>query len=215
LAAGAPGAKALLSQFTGTAAKTTVASSGLLGAAAGSEVNVRKLAADLGIDTDVRTGTEGEWTLDFLGNSWFGMNRSWKATPGQSMYAQNLQSKRFAELRSTSVKELRDAFYNGSESQAIAVMGEIKKLYNYEYANVQDADREFIEWGERMIKSMGELPIYQGFSNERIDMMIKALQAANQIKYDLKAKELAELKALRSKRALERAGGLRVTGRSE
>lgn len=192
----------------GLAASTLL--SGTMGAAAGSEVNTRRLMTDLGIMPDMRTQQYGDWTTDFLANSFFGVNKSWKVSPGQAIYNQNLRSKRFSELRKVSVKELRDGISSSDPGAARSAIAEIYKTYIYEHGDTQAAQREFMEWAQRTTKSMQGLPIYSGISEERLLSQIGSLRAANDEKTKIRRQTLAELRSELQQRQLRKAGGLTV-----
>jgi hypothetical protein len=177
---------------------------------AGGEINTRRLMTDLGIMPDPRTQEYGDWTMDFLANSFFGLSKSWKVSPGQAIYNQNLRSKRFMEIRKVSVKELRDAINSGSESDARASIAEIYKTYVYEHGDTQAAMREFMAWGSRTMKSLKGLPIYAGISEERLLGQISALREANAEKTKIRRQQLAELRAELQRRQLSKASGLKV-----
>jgi hypothetical protein len=148
--------------------------------------------------------------MDFLANSFFGLSKSWKVSPGQAIYNQNLRSKRFMEIRKVSVKELRDAINSGSESDARASIAEIYKTYVYEHGDTQAAMREFMAWGSRTMKSLKGLPIYAGISEERLLGQISALREANAEKTKIRRQQLAELRAELQRRQLSKASGLKV-----
>lgn len=188
----------------------STALSGGVGAMAGAEINTRRLMTDLGIMPDPRTGEYGDWTLDFLANSFFGLNKSWKVSPGQAIYNQNLRSKRFGEMRKVSVKELRDAIGAERRGAALSALAEIYKTYVYEHGDTQAAKREFMDWGQRTIKSMEGLRIYSGVSEERLLGQISALRAANEELTKIRRQQLAELRAELQQRQLRKASGLKV-----
>jgi hypothetical protein len=197
-----------------SSARGAVAGSGLLsgtmGAMAGAELNTTRLMQDLGILADPRTGQKADWTMDFLANSWFGLNKSWKASAEQGIYNESLRTKRFAEMRKVPVKSLRDAISQGSESRAKSAIGEIYKLYGQEHANTEVAMKEYMAWAQRTQKSMEGLRIYQGLSEERIMGQIQALRDANAEKSKIKRQTIAELRSELNQRQLRKASGLTI-----
>jgi len=203
------GARMGLGATAGKAA-VSAAVSGLLGTGAGYAVNVNRLMRDLGISPDPRTDQYNDATLDFLANSFFGLNKSWRADPLQAEYNQTLRNNQFSELRKSSVKEFRDAINNGRADVARAVLGEIKKTYIYQYGDTQMADTEFMEWARRMYSSIGSLPIWGGVSEKELAIRINSSRAANAEKYKYQRERLAELRAEFIRRQLGKAKGLKV-----
>jgi hypothetical protein len=200
--------QALLSAKGSVGAATAL--SGTMGAMAGAEINTTRLMTDLGILADTRTGQKGDMTLDFMANSWFGLNKSWKSSAEQNIYNESLRSKRFAEMRKVPVKGLRDAIAQGSESRAKSAIGEIYKLYGLEHANTEVAMSEYMKWAQRTSKSMEGLKIYQGLSEDRIMGQMQALRAGNAEKSKINRQTLAELRTELEQRQLRKAGGLTV-----
>jgi hypothetical protein len=197
----------------GVAAKTAAGSAalaGAIGAGAGHSINMSRLMEDLGLNPNPRTGQMGDMTLDFVANSFFGLNKSWRSDPLQAEYQQTLRNKQTAELRASSVKQFRDAITNGRASSAAAILAEIKKTYIYQYGDTKIADVEFIEWSQRMMRDIGSLPIYGGVSEKELVMRINALRAANAEKYKMQRARLAENRAEFLRRQLKKANGLKV-----
>jgi hypothetical protein len=160
------------------------------GAAAGTEINTRRFMTDMGILPDPRTREQADWTLDFLANSFFGVNKSWKASPKQSIYNQKIRDRRFAPLRQIALRELKDAISVGSESRARVALSEIRKLFTLQYADTEMGGRKFLEWADETTSKLSQLPIFSGISQERTQARRNALQA---IQPELNRYQRAEL----------------------
>ena len=94
-------------------------------------------------------------------------------------------------------------------------MASIYKTYIDEHGDTQIGMREFMEWGQRTLKSLEGLPIFAGISEERLLGQISALRAANDEKAKMRRQQLAELRAELQQRQLRKANGLKVVRQPE
>jgi hypothetical protein len=194
----------------GAALLGSAALSGVVGGMAGAEMNTRRLMTDLGISPDYRTEEYGDWTLDFFANSLFGLNKSWKASPQQSLYNESVRQKRFIELRKGPVKSFRDAIIAGRESDAKATIGDIYKTYVYEHGDTNFARREFLDWAVRTTKSIQGLPIYDGMSDEQLRVKYAAILESWKEASNVEKRIAAELRSTHQERAARRATDVKI-----
>jgi len=148
---------------------------GALGASSGMEMNSRRLMQDLGIFGD-HTGKYGEWTMDFLMNSFFGTAKSWSVSPAQGQFAQTMRSSRFEEMRTVLNRDFRDGAENGMESKMIASASAIRQSFLYEYGNTEVADMKFLEWQEKRMQELMKNPAFAGLSEEQLLIRRSALR---------------------------------------
>lgn len=175
---------------------------GALATSAGMEMNSRRLMQDLGIFGEPHTGKYGEWTMDFLMNSFFGTAKSWSLNPAQSQFNQTMRSNRFEEMRSVLNRDFRDGAENGMESKMISAASGIRQSFLFEYGNTEIADRKFIEWQEMRFKELMKNPAFAGLSEEQMLIRFGALREANDTKSKAYNQEMNAVQAaLLQKRA--------------
>jgi len=192
------------------AQKLTAGISGAVGALAGSEVNVKRLMVDLGIDEDPKDDEKANWTLDFFANTFFGLNKSWKSNPKQGRYQENLRSKDFAEMRRGPMKQFMDAIKSGRPDLAKAQIAAIRKLFTYEYADTEIAAEKYMDWAERTAKQMGSLAIFAGISEEKLMASADALHSTRPVSTKYRRQQIADANSEIRRRYLNQAKGLTV-----
>lgn len=205
------GARSKAIGATKSAARLAAATSGIPAAMAGAEVNTRRLMTDLGIMNDPYTNQKGDWTMDFFFNTFVGANKSWKVSTASSIDADNRRGKRFAESRAISQKNFMDALRNGADSKMIASAGEAYKTFQYEHVDSELADKKYMEWLERNMKSLKSTPQFASISEEMLkSRMILVKDELRTSKSRFLRQKLAEMETELQMRRLRKAARLKI-----
>ena len=162
---------------TGTALKAGAAV-GALGGLGGREINMQRLAVDLGMEVDPRTGQKGSWTSDFIGNSLLGVAKSWKATPEQQLFTEGRAAGNYQKVRGTITRRFNYAISQNDQTAARKEMGQVYQTFFQEHGNAAVAREKFDDWMTSNIEGQYGLPGLKGFSDETLEMRRKLAMSA-------------------------------------
>jgi hypothetical protein len=161
-----------------------------LGALAGSEINTKRIAVDLGIEKSHYNMQEGNPVYDLLFTSMLGAPKSWKADPVQLLFNDQLRQNKFGKIRTSLARELRDHIMNGREAEANLVMQSMFNTFTSQYMNIPKAQREFINYMDRRIREITKLPALRGMSEESLR---ERLLEAGEFALDARSKQAQAL----------------------
>lgn len=176
-----------------------------VGGMAGAEANTRRFMTDLGLMGDPRTGERGDWTLDFVANSFMGLNKSWKVSPAQAEFNESIRTNQYEPMRKIATKNFMDAIRHGSAGSAKAELGAVYKSYLYEWGNAEEANLKTIEWMERHVKMLTKLPMFAGMSEDWIYNRITALRSLGPEKTKMHQQQIVTLLSELRTRNLDKA----------
>lgn len=160
---GAMAAGGLIGAAGGVSGAAIGATTGLLTGA-----NTTRLEEDLGLRQNSRTGERGNFVYDILLNSITGMGKSWKATPEQRLFYENLRRDRFLKKRRVAQKNMDAAIMNGDEEMFNRSLGQINRTFMAEYFDPNEATVKFGEYADRRLDKLGLHPRLKGWSQEQL-----------------------------------------------
>ena len=146
-----------------------------LGAAAGANLNTRRLMTDMGLMQDPRTQHPGNPLFDMFFNSFAGLPKSWKVDPQNQAFNEQRRNQHYTKVRGIKAAQMRDHLRHGRMGDVNEAIREIYNSFTTEYADVGRAQKEFAKWQTRQLVDLRKLPNLAGLSRD--DLIMKLMQA--------------------------------------
>ena len=199
--------------FMATRSPTAAAAAGAFGAAAGSQMNIKKLLIDMGIERNPYNDEFADTSLDGVANTFFGVSKSWKTNVAQQAANDSFRKKRFAEVRSAIQKNMEHSVANKRFKKIPAIRSRIAAINLAETQNAALAEKKTLEWTEREVKGMMKSPVWKGWSLEDLQVKIGATRAMLEEKETVHGRRFLDAMIAEERdRSRSRIHGIRIVG---